>query len=120
MTQKELLKRPEARFPLFHNKHRLPLHQVSRLAHHSQDVESTPFAHDGNGFGTGTATVLSTLLETKLRFSAILCVQVARQTHRCDHSHESCKATRRVDSVRKIDGFGTFYRCKVTASGEKA
>lgn len=40
-------------------------------------------------------------------------------THRCDHSQESCKATRRVDSRRKRDDFGAFCRGKVTASDEK-
>lgn len=89
-----------------------------RLAHHSQDVESIPFAHDENRFGTVTSTVLSTLLETKLRFFVSLWL-LDTHTHRCDHSHESCKATRRVDSRRKIDGFGAFYRSKVTASDEK-
>lgn len=65
---------------LFSHKHRLPLYQVYRLAHRSQHVESTPFAHDGNRFGIVTSTVLSTLLETKLRFLVSLWVQTHTHT----------------------------------------
>lgn len=116
VIQKKLLKRPEARVPLFHHEHRLPLYQVYRLAHHSQDVESIPFAHDGNRLETVTFIGLYTLRETKLRFSFYMCRLLDRHT-------DVTTATRSARPPAEWIVWGrwlcVFYRCKVQPQMKK-